>query len=294
MARLGWLVLLVITLFGAAPARAETLQQVAAASYRQRVFDYAGVLSTSDRTQLRGQLLAMEKRHVAQGAVIVLHRVEGVTIERFAREIGNRWALGERGKNDGFVIVVALEQRKWRLETGKGLRARIPDAAAAELMRESVVPHFRQKQYARGLATALSAIDRKASSRAAAPIEAASYSLGSTSASAPAYLSPSYSGSGEFDLLGMLAAAFGVIVFICLLASVALSNGRSVGVTGVPRIRPHHPHHDQHQDHSWMHTSMGSSSYSPPPVDTSPPPSNGGEGGGGGSMDGGGGASGSW
>ena len=294
MARLGWLVLLVIALFGATPARAETLPQVAAASYRQRVFDYAGVLSTSDRTQLRGQLLAMEQRHVAQGAVIILHRVEGTTIERFAREIGNRWALGERGKNNGFVIVVALEQRKWRLETGKGLRARISDAAAAELMREAVVPHFRQKRYAAGLAAALGAIDRKASGRAAAPTAATSYSTDSTSSVTPSYPTSTASDSTGFDACGAFVGGCAIIFFIGVLLSGAQANGRSSGNSrgfwGTSCNQPHQ-HHHHHDDHSWQHNT---SSYSPP-VDTSPPPSSGGgNSGGGGSMDGGGGASGGW
>jgi uncharacterized membrane protein YgcG len=209
--------------------------------------------------------------------------------------------VGERGKNNGFVLAVALQQRKWRLQTGKGLRQRIPDAAAAALMREALVPHFREKRYARGLAAALSAIDRKAAGHAAAPTQTASYASGGTTYASPSYPTAESSGSAGFDACGIFFGICAVAIFIGVLLSGARANGRSGGFWSASGNNPHHHHHDDPSwipshhsgvdsfphvdpsppaDQSWMH--------SPPPVDTTPPPSSGG------SMDGGGGASGGW
>ena len=66
MTRIGLLVFLAALLFGGVTARAETLKQVAAAPHSQRVYDYTGVLSRDERIRLRGQLVQMERLHVAQ------------------------------------------------------------------------------------------------------------------------------------------------------------------------------------------------------------------------------------
>lgn len=168
MKRSWWLPALLAPALLAGAGRAETLQQVLRAPQRQRVYDFAGVLSPADEAKLRNRIHGMEQRHLAQGAVVLVHRVEGDSIEGFANKVLNRWGVGERGRNNGFVLLAAMDERKWRLETGTGLEKKIPDAEASELMQSTVVPAFRQKRYAAGLDTALAAIQKRAASEAAA------------------------------------------------------------------------------------------------------------------------------
>jgi len=159
MHRFGWIALIILLMTGVPDTvQAETLEKVLRAPHSQRVYDYAGVLTVSERAQLRRKLLALEPQHLAQGAIVIVHRIDGSTPERFAHQILNRWGVGEKGRNNGFVILVAIDQRKWRLQTGSGLRKKISDAAAGKLMREAVVPSFRRKQYAEGLEAAVAAI----------------------------------------------------------------------------------------------------------------------------------------
>lgn len=281
-----WWAMLLAPLLLAGAARAETLQQVLKAPHRQRVYDFAGVLSPSAEAKLRQRIHGMEQRHIAQGAVILVHRVEGASIESFANKVLNRWGVGERGKNNGFVLLAAIDQRKWRLATGTGLEKKIPNAEAAQLMKNAVVPAFRKKQYAAGLDAALVAIQKRASSST----RTAAASSGNSTSTVPAgtpdvSASPtprSDSGSGLPWLLALIAVPLVIIASLFGNRGRGWNNGyRNQGFWG----------------NNWMsssnNSSSSSSSSSPSSTsDSSSSSSSSGDYGGGSSS--GGGASGSW
>lgn len=273
MGRLRWIVGLVLLIIGVSgPVQAETLAKVLRAPHRQRVYDHAGVLSAAERGQLRRQLLALEPKHLAQGAIVVVHRVEGLTLERFAQQILNQWGVGEKRRNNGFVILVAIDQRKWRLATGDGLRKKIPDAAAGQLMREAVVPSFRRKRYAEGLAAAVTAIRKKLAGER--PIAAATTSYAASPATGQ-FTPPASTGlPGLIVGIGFVLVA--LFAFVCVIAGVTTS-GLGGSSSRTARFNGHHQNHTSHTHH-----------------DHSPPSSNSGGGDYGRGSSGGGGASGGW
>lgn len=154
-------VLLLLGLWGL-PARATTLDAAARALDRnRRVYDFAGVLSREDQRRLHDRLARMEQSGLAEGAVVLLDRLEGGTVEDYGRELGRRWRIGREGVDNGFVLLVSTQDRKWRLEVGRNLGVLLPDAAAGRLMREHLAPAFREGRYADGLEAGLTAVEAR-------------------------------------------------------------------------------------------------------------------------------------
>lgn len=161
LAALSLVLLLVSTIF-AAPASAVTLDEAARGLRKgDRVYDYARVLSRADQQRLQDQLEAMEQKGLAQGAIVIADRLENTTIDEFAVDLFERWKIGKQGVDNGFLLALSIQDRKWRVETGYGLEGLLPDAVASRLMQEQLVPAFRQGRYGDGLSAAVSAIDQR-------------------------------------------------------------------------------------------------------------------------------------
>jgi len=144
------------------PAGAVTLDEAARAlKKRDRVYDFAKVLSSAEELRLQRQLEAMEQEGVAEGVVLIADRLEGATIEEFALGIGERWKVGRRDVGNGLVLAVSIADRKRWLEVGPDLQGTIPDAVAARLTQETLVTPFRQGRYGDGLDAALTEIRQR-------------------------------------------------------------------------------------------------------------------------------------
>lgn len=157
-----WLALLAMLLALAPPATAKTLDEAARALQRgQRVYDFADVLSRPEEQRLQDQLEALEQEGVAQGTIVVIDRLEDATIQEFALGIGERWKVGRRDVDNGFVLAVSIGDRRWWLEVGRDLQGAIPDAAATRLTRDTLVTPFRQGRYGEGLQAAVAALEQR-------------------------------------------------------------------------------------------------------------------------------------
>jgi len=161
LAALSILLLLCEALFSS-PARAVTLDEAARALRKgDRVYDFARVLSPSDQQRLQDHLEALEQKGLAQGAIVIADRLEGATIDEFAVDLFGKWKIGRQGVDNGFLVALSVEDRKWRVETGYGLEGPLPDAVASQIMREQLVPALKQGRYADGLDAATGAIERR-------------------------------------------------------------------------------------------------------------------------------------
>src|SRR5262249_59795834 len=83
---------------------------------------------------------------------------EGENLEDFSIKLAERWRVGQKGLDNGVILVVFLAERKVRLEVGYGLEPTIPDAAAAAIIRDAIAPRFREGRYAAGLEAAARAV----------------------------------------------------------------------------------------------------------------------------------------
>lgn len=123
-----------------------------------RVEDLAGLLSPDQRQILEDRLAAFERETTHQVAVLVIPSLEGEPIEPFSHQVATTWKLGRAGVDNGVLLLIAVRDRKVRIEVGYGLEPVLPDGLAGEIIREVMAPRFRQGAYYEGISEALDRI----------------------------------------------------------------------------------------------------------------------------------------
>jgi uncharacterized protein len=122
------------------------------------VNDFAGILSPADRAALESRLTELERKTSAQFTVVILRSLNGGEIDDFANKLFAKWGVGLKGKNNGLMLLVAMQDRKARVEPGYGLEPILPDALAGRVLDEQLFPAFKQGHYAQGLTQAVDRI----------------------------------------------------------------------------------------------------------------------------------------
>ncbi|MCC2671154.1 MAG: hypothetical protein K0Q72_3625, partial [Armatimonadetes bacterium] len=144
------------------PAAAVTLDSAARALRdRQRVYDFARVLSPADQRRIQLRLEALEQRGLAEGVVVIADRLEDLTIQELALGLAERWKVGRKDVGNGFVLAVSIADRKRWLEVGRDLQGFITDADATRLTSDTLVAPFREERYGEGLDAAVAAIEQR-------------------------------------------------------------------------------------------------------------------------------------
>jgi uncharacterized protein len=118
---------------------------------RSRVTDLVGVLDQSRRAALETKLADLEARKGAQLVVLVLPSTQPETIEEFGIRLADAWKPGREEVDDGLALIVAIEDRRLRIEVGQGLEGAIPDAIAKRVIEEIIAPRFREGDIAGGI-----------------------------------------------------------------------------------------------------------------------------------------------
>jgi len=108
-----------------------------------RVVDLAGVLPVYDSTQLTEQLKAHEEKTGNQVAVLILPSLEGEPLEEYSHRVATTWKLGQKGTDNGVLLLIALKERKLRIEVGYGLEGTLTDLKSARIIRQEIAPHFK-------------------------------------------------------------------------------------------------------------------------------------------------------
>jgi uncharacterized protein len=127
-----------------------------------RVNDQATLLSPSEAQSLEKKLEAHEKTTGQQFALLTVKSLDGDVIEDFAVRVFEAWKLGKKGKDDGLLLVVALDDRKMKIEVGYGLEGVITDAVASRVIRGTLAPAFKSQQYGAGIERAFDALMARA------------------------------------------------------------------------------------------------------------------------------------
>jgi uncharacterized protein len=108
-----------------------------------RVTDQAGVLSAQQKSKLESVLAAFEARKGVQIAVLTVATVVPEEIEQYSIRVVDAWKLGRQGVDDGALLLVAVEDRRVRIEVGRGLEGALTDLVSNRIIDESIVPAFR-------------------------------------------------------------------------------------------------------------------------------------------------------
>jgi uncharacterized protein len=233
------------------------------------VNDYAGMLNRSELDALERKLVAYDDSTSTQIAIVIERTLEGDDDFDYALRIYNTWNIGQKDKNNGVLIYIALDDRRIRIITGYGAEGFLPDAIAKRIIENIIKPAFREQRYYEGFDRATDAIIN--------------------------YAAGEYSAEEEFDATGFvigLAILIIIVAFFIFIIVAAIRSGK---------------HYDDHDDGGYWrggryeeprHRSRGGGGW------MVFPPSGGGGGGGwsggggfggfGGGFSGGGGAGGSW
>lgn len=116
------------------------------------VVDLAKVIDPTVKQQLDQVLRELEQKTTAQVVVLTITSLENEDINTVTLRTAEKWQLGQKNKDNGLLFTVALQDRKYRFETGYGLESVLPDSLLGTLGRKTLVPSFRQGDYGRGIA----------------------------------------------------------------------------------------------------------------------------------------------
>ena len=127
---------------------------------RGRVNDYAQILTPEQSNALDAQLARLEQDTGHQVAVLTLPSLDGEDIEGFSIRVAENWKIGKKGFDNGVILIVAVNDRKLRLEVGYGLEGILPDLTANRIIRDYIVPLFRSGDFAAGIVSGINAVEK--------------------------------------------------------------------------------------------------------------------------------------
>ena len=150
-------ILIVFALFISSILRGQP--QVPDRPYPQKlVNDMAGLLNVDERNRLERDLVMYDDSSSNQIAIITIKSLGDYAIEDWALEIGRKWGVGRKAKNNGVLILVSLEPRKINISPGYGLEGALPDITCKRIISNEITPSFKTGQYYEGLANGIKAI----------------------------------------------------------------------------------------------------------------------------------------
>jgi uncharacterized protein len=115
------------------------------------VNDYAGLLSTQQANALEHKLRSYRDTTSNEVAIVIIRSTGMYDISQYGAELGQKWGIGKKGKDNGILILVASNDRKVNISTGYGLESRVTDAASKRIIEDYIIPSFRQQKYFEGL-----------------------------------------------------------------------------------------------------------------------------------------------
>ncbi len=136
-----------IALFTAMPAAAEPVFP----KLSGRVTDAAGVLPPETVAALEARLKTLEDTTGTQLVVATVPDLGGYEIDEYGYQLGRAWGIGQKGTNNGAILLIAPAQRKLRIEVGYGLEGVLTDAVSSRIIRRAVVPRFKAGDIAGGI-----------------------------------------------------------------------------------------------------------------------------------------------
>jgi uncharacterized protein len=124
--------------------------------------DNAGVVAKYDADDLERKLVAFDDSTSNQIAVVIVKTLNDEPIEDVAVNTYRDWGLGTKKNNNGVLLIVAIDDRKVRIEVGYGLEGAIPDITANDIIENDLKPAFRQNNYYSGINKAVDDISKAA------------------------------------------------------------------------------------------------------------------------------------
>ena len=115
------------------------------------VNDYANVVSQRDEQEITDYLSSLENTTGIQIAVLTMPSLDGEDISSFSIRVCDEWKLGQADKDNGALLLLAMEERDIRIEVGYGLEGKLTDAKCGLIIRNVIIPEFQEGDYSSGL-----------------------------------------------------------------------------------------------------------------------------------------------
>ena len=122
------------------------------------VTDQAGFLTPEEERALETLMQSYEAGSGNEVALLTLPDLGGRPIERYALDVGRAWGIGEKGRNNGALLLVARAERKIRIEVGRGLEGSVTDSISGRIIRDVISPEFKRGNYYAGLRAGIEAL----------------------------------------------------------------------------------------------------------------------------------------
>ena len=120
-------------------------------AYSGRVVDQTGTLSGSAVARIEGKLASLEEQKGSQVAVLIVPSTQPEEIEQYGIRVADAWKVGRKTVDDGAILIIAKDDRRLRVEVGRGLEGVIPDAVANRIIEETITPHFKSGDFDGGV-----------------------------------------------------------------------------------------------------------------------------------------------
>lgn len=116
-----------------------------------RIVDNADIISNNDKSIITSYLENLENSTGIQLAVLTIESLNGESIEDFSMKVAEKWQLGQKEKDNGVLLLVAMEERKARIEVGYGLEGTLTDTKCGLILRNVIFSEFRNGDYSEGI-----------------------------------------------------------------------------------------------------------------------------------------------
>ena len=129
----------------------ELFAQITYPKLTGHVVDSANILTNTQKNNIENILTNHENNTSNQVIVVTLKTLNSIPIEQYALELGRHWGIGQKDKNNGVILLVAMQEHKLRIEVGYGLEGALTDKISHEIIEYKIKPEFKKEQYYNGI-----------------------------------------------------------------------------------------------------------------------------------------------
>lgn len=123
-----------------------------------RVNDYARILSPQGKAAVERELAALEQSDSTQVVVLTVPSLEGASLEEYSIRVAEAWRIGQKGLDNGAIILIAKAERKIRIEVGRGLEGKLTDLVSGRIIRDRMAPGFKAGDFDGGVLAGVQAV----------------------------------------------------------------------------------------------------------------------------------------
>ena len=123
-----------------------------------RVNDFAGVISPEYQENISSLIQEVEQKTSTEIAVVTQPSIAPYGADQYAQTLFDNWKIGKKGRDNGVLILLAVKEREWRIQTGYGVEGILPDGVCGRIGRDYMVPYFKDGKYTEGLYYGVAAV----------------------------------------------------------------------------------------------------------------------------------------